>query len=189
VPDQPKYYRIRSNFAVIYAGAALAIDYGVLPWKKGPTFWAINDCMTGALKQLGECNSDPQNGNVAVQPLLLALKNLLAKSALVAVTPKKRANGAETKRRQDADGFRIGNEILLKGAKLKQWFPDEEERSALIGCLEGKNVLRRSRPDTPTIEKKISGIHGKPRYYVLDNEQISTTLKTEVPNSEVTLCP
>ena len=43
------YYRVRSNFAVMYAGAALAIDYEILPWKKGPTFRAVEKCMRLAL--------------------------------------------------------------------------------------------------------------------------------------------
>ena len=33
-PNSTAMYRIRSNFAVIWAAGALAIDYGVLPWKK-----------------------------------------------------------------------------------------------------------------------------------------------------------
>ena len=27
------HYRVRTNFAVMYAAAALAIDYEILPWK------------------------------------------------------------------------------------------------------------------------------------------------------------
>jgi hypothetical protein len=39
LPDERNaHYRIRSNFAVMYAAAALAIDYEILPWKKRPTF-------------------------------------------------------------------------------------------------------------------------------------------------------
>jgi putative DNA primase/helicase len=33
-PDSTAIYRIRSNFALIWAAGALAIDYGVLPWEK-----------------------------------------------------------------------------------------------------------------------------------------------------------
>ena len=40
--------RIRSNFALIWAAAALAIDYGVLPWKKRPTFKAVEKCLRQA---------------------------------------------------------------------------------------------------------------------------------------------
>ena len=44
VPDVNAVYRIRSNFAVIWAAAALAIDYKVLPWKKRRAFAAIKKC-------------------------------------------------------------------------------------------------------------------------------------------------
>jgi uncharacterized protein (DUF927 family) len=38
VPSSNAALRIRSNFALIWAAAAMAIDYAVLPWKKPPTF-------------------------------------------------------------------------------------------------------------------------------------------------------
>ena len=41
--------RIRSNFALIWAAAAMAIDYGVLPWKKPLTFRAVEKCLRKAL--------------------------------------------------------------------------------------------------------------------------------------------
>jgi hypothetical protein len=41
--------RIRSNFALIWAAAAMAIDYRVLPWKKPPTFKAVKKCLRKAL--------------------------------------------------------------------------------------------------------------------------------------------
>jgi len=44
--------RIAVNFAVIYAGAALAIEYGILPWKKPATRIAISKSMAGAFATL-----------------------------------------------------------------------------------------------------------------------------------------
>ena len=40
-PDERASYRIRSNFAIIWAAAALAIDYKLLPWKKARAFKAL----------------------------------------------------------------------------------------------------------------------------------------------------
>jgi hypothetical protein len=45
VPSSNAALRIRSNFALIWAAAAMAIDYGVLPWKKPPTFRAVEKCL------------------------------------------------------------------------------------------------------------------------------------------------
>ena len=52
-PQQIRWLgRIRRLFAVLYAGAALAIDYGVLPWGKKSTLEAIKLCMNDAMDQL-----------------------------------------------------------------------------------------------------------------------------------------
>ena len=45
-------YRIRSNFALIWAAGALAIDYGVLPWKKSRLWKAVEKCFRRALSVL-----------------------------------------------------------------------------------------------------------------------------------------
>ena len=50
--------RIRRLFAVVYASAAQAIDYGVLPWSKKATLNAILACMTDAMDQLTANFSD-----------------------------------------------------------------------------------------------------------------------------------
>ena len=53
LPDKHNaHFRVRSNFAVMYAAAALAIDYEILPWKIAPTFRAIEKCMRLALPML-----------------------------------------------------------------------------------------------------------------------------------------
>ena len=47
--DLKTIYRIRSNFAIIWAAGALAIDYGVLPWKKSRLLKAVKKCFAGLL--------------------------------------------------------------------------------------------------------------------------------------------
>ena len=60
LPDRHNaHYRVRSNFAVMYAAAALAIDYEILPWKKRPTFRAIEKCMRLALATLATGAKEP----------------------------------------------------------------------------------------------------------------------------------
>jgi len=51
-PNSTALYRIRSNFAVIWAAGALAIDYGVLPWKKSRLRKAVEKCFHRALSVL-----------------------------------------------------------------------------------------------------------------------------------------
>ena len=57
--------RIRRLFAVVYASAAQAIDYGVLPWSKKATLKAILACMTDAMDQLTANFSDFPDGGGA----------------------------------------------------------------------------------------------------------------------------
>ena len=64
LPEQLRLLgRIRRLFAVVYASAAQAIDYGVLPWGKKATLKAILACMKDAMDQLTANFSDSSNGD------------------------------------------------------------------------------------------------------------------------------
>jgi len=53
LPGQQRWLgRIQRLFAAVYAGAAQAIDYGVLPWGKKRTLTAIRACMADAMEKL-----------------------------------------------------------------------------------------------------------------------------------------
>jgi putative DNA primase/helicase len=52
-------HRITTNFSVIYAGAALAIEYGILPWKKKATRAAIAKCMAAAFATIRNPSPPP----------------------------------------------------------------------------------------------------------------------------------
>ena len=61
LPKQLRWLgRIRRLFGVVYASAAQAIDYGVLPWGKKATLKAILACMTDAMDQLTANFSDSE---------------------------------------------------------------------------------------------------------------------------------
>ena len=63
LPEQLRWLgRMRRLFAVVYASAAQAIDYGVLPWSKKATLKAILACMTDAMDQLAANFSDAPDG-------------------------------------------------------------------------------------------------------------------------------
>ena len=102
------HHRVRSNFAVMYAAAALAIDYGILPWKKRPTFRAIEKCMRLALATLATGANQPPAKAAAVDPRGVGrtLKEQLAQAELVVVKPKQKVSEEQARVRQKADGFR-----------------------------------------------------------------------------------
>jgi hypothetical protein len=167
LPDKHNaHYRIRSNFAVMYAAAALSIDYGILPWKKRPTFLAIEKCMRLALATLATGTKEPNVSVPAVDPdhVGRTLKERLAEAELVIFKPKQKVSEEQARVRQKADGFKINGEIYVKPDRFKRWFPTQPDRNA----LKERKVILTERDDTATIERKIGGIKGKPRYYAID---------------------
>ena len=167
LPDKHNaHYRVRSNFAVIYAAAALAIDYKILPWKIVPTFRAIEKCMRLALTALATGAKEPPATLSAVDAHHVGrtLKELIAKAELVVVKPKQKVTEEQARTRQKADGFKIDGEIYVKPDRFKRWIPTQHERNA----LKEQKIILTDREDTATVERKIGGIKGKPRYYAID---------------------
>ena len=82
-PDQ----RICTNFSVLYAAAALGIEYGILPWKKKATRAAIEKCMASALATIR--SSRPHDHHALVAPSIRAaasrLRDVLDRLTLIPV--------------------------------------------------------------------------------------------------------
>jgi uncharacterized protein (DUF927 family) len=153
LPDSHNaHHRVRSNFAVMYAAAALSIDYEILPWKELPTFRAIEKCMRLALATLATGAKEPATTAPAVDPrhICRILKERIAEAELVVVTPKQKVTDGQARARQKADGFKINGEIYVKPERFKRWIPSQPERNA----LKEQKVILTERDDTATIEKK-----------------------------------
>jgi hypothetical protein len=169
VPSSNAAMRIRSNFALIWAGAAMAVDYKVLPWKKGPTFKAVEKCLRKALDVI-ETKAAPSVDPAA--PILMALNKELEQADLRKVVLRERITQQQARRRVKADGFRINGDIYIKPDRLKRWMPSPSDRVV----LRDSGVLRTRRGDAATIEQVIAGIPGKPRYYVVDSQKLKRLL-------------
>jgi Domain of unknown function (DUF927) len=166
--------RIRSNFALIWAAAAMAIDYGVLPWKKPPTFRAVEKCLRKALEVI-EAGKAPASPADAATSILVALNDRLEKADLRKLVPRKQITPQQASRRVKADGFRINGDIYLKPDRLRKWIPSHRDRVV----LKENGVFLTRRGDAATIEQVIAGIPGKPRYYVLDSRKLGQLLRKE----------
>ena len=120
------YFRVRSNFAVMYAAAALAIDYRILPWKRKSTFRAIEKCMRLALATMETGANEPASTTQATGAHQIAktLQQRLAEAKLVVVKPKRKVSEDQARTRQNADGFRINGEIYVKPDCFRRWIPD-----------------------------------------------------------------
>lgn len=165
--------RIATNFAVIYAGAALAIEYGILPWKKRETRAAIEKCMVGALATIR--NSPTDNSNPVTIPniagVVRELDADLKRLALVSLNKGERCSREEAMRRESADGFRVDGDILVKP---QSWKPSDTAKALLVE----HQILRTQRSDASTIDRKVMGVPGKRRYYVIDQEKLEEALAT-----------
>jgi uncharacterized protein (DUF927 family) len=167
IPDAHNaHYRVRSNFAAMYAAAALAIDYEILPWRKQSTFRAIEQSMRLALATLetGHAQVVSITPAVDLHHLSKTLQAELARAHMVPVKPKRRVTKKQARARQKADGFKINGQIYLKPDRFKHWFPAQRDRNA----LKERKIIVVAREDTATVEKKIGGVPGKPRYYAID---------------------
>lgn len=155
--------RICASFCAIYAGAALAIEYKVVPWTRESTRLAITKCMKAAFATLAEPTN--QMAGAPTNNVVELLRTKLSGLNLVALT-KGSCSASEAIQRQAADGFLFGNQIFIKSKVWKNKIRVDAQ------SLVDHQIIARQRTDTPTIEKKIFGITGKPRYYVLDNVRL-----------------
>jgi hypothetical protein len=180
VPSSNAALRIRSNFALIWGAAALAIDYGILPWKNLPTFRAVEKCLRKALSEIQANKAAAQSASDASASVPKRLSERLAKADLRKVVLRKKITPGQARRRVKADGFRINGDIFLKPNRLKKWLPSQRERT----ILKDAGVIRTRRNDAATTEQVIAGIPGKPRYYVLDMEKLERLLRKSGRESE-----
>ena len=170
------HYRHRSNFGIILAGTFLAIDYEILPWNKKNTFEAIEKCMLASMERmkLGSTQVTTSYSRMnGPQHVLGVLREKLTAATLRPVVLKKKVSDDERAARRAADGFVIDGDIYVKHGRLTEWFDHSHDRAAL---REAK-IFKTKRHDTPTIEKKIAGIAGKPRYYVIDESRLERAIK------------
>lgn len=159
--------RMRKHFAVLYAAAALAIEYDLLPWKKTATFKAIASCMNGALRE--KALSD-DTSMMTPKPTTAArmLKEELAKLQLMRIVKRKPLTPDESNLRACADGFDFGSEIYVKPDRWKA--VSDQNREELIGL----KILKTERDDVSTVARKLKGIPKKQRYHVIN----ATALKS-----------
>jgi hypothetical protein len=150
----------------------------VLPWKKSPTFRAVKKCLRKALALI-KTSKAPASAADATASILAALNEKLEKADLRKVVLRKRITPQQARRRVKADGFRINGDIYLKPDRLRRWVPSPRDRVV----LKDTGVVRTRRDDAATIEQVITGIPGKPRYYVLDSRQLERLLRKGLSRS------
>lgn len=151
--------RIQRLFAVIYAGAAQAIDYEILPWRKDETLKAIKACMDDAMDQLIAKAAGHDSSVTRLrsnQELLAEFRERLSDASFVRLqTVRKRQNLLTGKIKRAAGIIRPTTpgrcEYLLFADAMDKWFPNVSERRTLTKYLRRLKLIRRGRrPDTST---------------------------------------
>jgi hypothetical protein len=171
VPSSNATLRIRANFGLIWAAAAMAVDYGVLPWKKRPTFQAVEKCLRKALDEIEASKAVGVPGD-PTKSVLSILKEKLEEADLRTVVLRAKITPKEAQRRAKADGFRINGDIFLKPDRLRKWLPSKHDRV----MLKHAGVFRTRRNDAATIEQVMAGISGKRRYFVVNTSKLVKSL-------------
>jgi hypothetical protein len=163
--------RIQRLFAVVYASAAQAIDYGVLPWGKKSTLGAIRVCMIDAMQQLiANSGSDAESDRGGVQSdqsMLAEFKRRLDDAKFVRLQRNRPKTNAVVKQLKMADGIirptKPGKcECLLFARTMKVWYPDAATLKRVTKLLRSRKILKDGRrTDTNTRQVLISELGKK----------------------------
>jgi hypothetical protein len=184
LPEQSRWLgRIRRFFAAVYASAAQAIDYGVLPWSKKATLKAILACMTDAMDQLTANFSDSSNGDgepiKSDDALVAEFKRLLDDAKFLRIERNGGQPNSAVGRLKKADGFvqttRPGRvRYLLRSKAMETWFPHVTTRKHLTAVLHSRGILKTGRrTDTRTRQIHIGPVKKRVSCYALLRKRIS----------------
>jgi hypothetical protein len=183
LPGQQRWLgRIQRLFAAVYAGAAQAIDYGVLPWGKRQTLSAIRACMVDAMEKLmansaDDCERD--RGNMQSEQSMLAEFNQRMDGAtFVRLKRNRRKKKGLVTRLTAADGVIRPTkpqkcEYLLFGRTMKAWYPEVSARQRLTKLLRSHRILKGGRrADTNTRQVLITELGTKVPCYGLVRKRL-----------------
>ena len=175
--------RMRRLFAVVYASAAQAIDYGVLPWSKKATLDAIIACMTDAMDQLSTNFSNSSDGGVerlkSDDALVAEFKRRVEDAKFVRIGRNSRKPHSTAKRLKKADGFIQSTQpgrvrYLIRSKALEAWFPNVTARKHLGAVLRSRGILKAGRrADTSTRQVYITPLKKRVSCYALLRKRIS----------------
>jgi hypothetical protein len=169
-------------FAAVYAGAAQAIDYGVLPWGKKRTLSAIRACMVDAMEKLMANSADDRErdrGNMQSEQSMLAEFNQRMDGAtFVRLKRNRRKKKGLVTRLTAADGVIRPTkphkcEYLLFGRTMKAWYPEVSARQRLTKLLRSHRILKGGRrADTNTRQVLITELGTKVPCYGLVRKRL-----------------
>ena len=184
LPEQFRWLgRIRKYFAVVYASAALAIDYGVLPWSKKSTLKAIAACMTDAMEQLSANSGGTPDASIkeikSDKVLFTEFKQRVDDAKFVRLNRNRRKSRLLANLLKKANGvirpISAGKtQCLLFSNTLDGWFPVITERKRLTKMLRSRRIIGKGRRrDTSTRQVFIAEAGKKIPCYALSRRRLA----------------
>jgi len=168
-----RHLRIKEKFALLYAAAALAIDYEIVPWKVKALFSDIEQHWLAASAFLDRAAvSSPTQSLGDTAHLGTQIRDAITALAPMKVQQKALLSACAPERCANAKALQVGGKFYVKPAA---WPKICEDNKQLLRSR--KVLLTESRRDTLTMAKKVPGIKGKRRYYVLDRVALEELAK------------
>jgi putative DNA primase/helicase len=162
--------RIRQNFAVIYASAAQAIYYGILPWKTKATLKDVKACFDDVVAQLTATTAPL---TVPDEDLVQQFKSKLDSAKFVnpkSTTATKLRSSAGIKRHDARDKV----EYFVFARVVEEWFPNVGVRKRLTAALAERGLIKPGRRnDTRTKQIKLAALGGKVACCAIRRRKIS----------------
>jgi putative DNA primase/helicase len=148
------FARIRRRIAAVYAGMALAIDYGILPFSKEETLRDLRKCMNDAINLLlaNEAPNAPALGESADDLISQFREHVLAANFIRAGAYANRRKSLTAEQIKAADGFinfakPERYRVMLQTRSMRAWFPDERTCNRLVSLLRNQRLILAGRQD------------------------------------------
>jgi putative DNA primase/helicase len=171
------FFRMRRRIATIYAGTALAVDYGILPFNKGVALRAIRKCMNDAIAFLIENETqlhDSAASHLSDDQLVADFCTRLRTAAFLKIGRySDRKTSVTVREIEAADGFIKFDEpgkvrTMLRTEIVEAWYPDQALRNRLVNLLRGRNIFRSGRQaDTASRQTMIKPYEKRIAHYSL----------------------
>ncbi|MGE0288163.1 MAG: DUF927 domain-containing protein [Bradyrhizobium sp.] len=159
-----RHLRVKEKFALLYAAGALAIGYEIVPWKEKALFSDIEQQWLAASAFLEKpAVRSPAQPVSNAAALCTQIRDAVTALAPMKIQQDARSGACDPERRASAKAFQVGGKVYVKPTA---WPTICEHNKHLLRSR--KVLLTESRRDTLTMAKKVPGIEGKRRYYVLD---------------------
>ncbi|HYD32282.1 MAG TPA: DUF927 domain-containing protein [Azospirillaceae bacterium] len=165
VPSDGWERRFARLFALSYAAACLAAEWGILPWTSREAGRAIRRCYLAARGQIPDVENLRDDGIVRFREFLRGETVLRRRrnGSDIAWAPEA-VDAAEAFRRKTRDR---GAHFLIKPDAFQRRF-SPLTRDLLLKWLkaEGHLIMETGRP-LPTIQARVPGVEGRLRYYAV----------------------